>query len=62
MDGGIDQLVPNCLTGDEYVLVRGKGNQEQQYAILVANKNNTRVIIDGDANSELTLNAGEYLT
>ncbi len=62
MDGGIDQLVPNCLTGDEYVLVRGKGNQEQQYAILVANKNNTRVIIDGDVNSEIVLNAGEHET
>jgi len=46
MDGGIDQLVPNCLTGDEYVLVRGKGHQSQQYAILVANKNNTRIVIE----------------
>ena len=59
MDGGIDQLVPNCLTGSEYVMVRGKGNQVQQYAILVANKNNTRVVIDGDVNSELVLQAGE---
>ncbi|MFK8056703.1 MAG: gliding motility-associated C-terminal domain-containing protein [Saprospiraceae bacterium] len=62
MDAGIDQLVPNCLTGDEYVLVRGKGHQSQQYAILVANKNNTRVIIDGDPNSEIVLNAGEHET
>ena len=59
-DGGIDQLVPNCLTGDEYVMVRGKGAPVQQYAILVANKNNTRVIVDGDVNNELILEAGDY--
>ena len=60
MDGGIDQLVPNCLTGDEYVLVRGKQNQVQQYAVLVANKNNTRVVIDGNAAQEIELQAGEF--
>ena len=60
MDGGIDQLVPNCLTGDEYVLVRGTGNAMQQYATLVANKNNARVLIDGDPGSEIVLNAGEH--
>ncbi len=60
MDGGIDQLVPNCLTGSEYVLVRGKGNQVQQYAVLVANKNNTRVVVNGDTNNELLLQAGEH--
>ena len=59
-DGGIDQLVPNCLTGDEYVLVRGKGNQVQQYAVLVANKNNTRIVVDGDPASEIVLDAGEH--
>ncbi len=59
MDGGIDQLVPNCLTGNEYVLVRGKGNAMQQYAVLVANKNNTRVVVDGDTANPLVLNAGE---
>jgi len=60
MDGGIDQLVPNCLTGDEYVLVRGKGSAQQQYAILVANKNNTRVVMNGDAANEMVLNAGDH--
>ena len=60
MDGGIDQLVPNCLTGDEYVLVRGAGSDMQQYATLVANKNNTRVVLDGDVGSEMILNAGEH--
>ncbi len=59
-DGGIDQLVPNCLTGDEYVMVRGKGNQVQQYAVLVANKNNTRVVVNGDVTKELILQAGDY--
>ena len=59
-DGGIDQLVPNCLTGDEYVMVRGKGAPVQQYAILVANKNNTRVVVDGDVSRELVLQAGDY--
>ncbi len=59
-DGGIDQLVPNCLTGDEYVVVRGKGRVEQQYAIVVANKNNTRITINGDPNTEFVLNAGEH--
>ena len=66
MDGGIDQLVPNCLTGDEYVLVKGAGNNVQQYAILVANKNNTRVVRDGNDATAITLQAGEsetvYLT
>ena len=60
MDAGFDQLVPNCLTGDEYVMVRGKQNAVQQYAILVANKHDTRIIVDGNPASEIVLQAGEY--
>ena len=59
-DAGFDQLVPNCLTGNEYVMVRGKNDPTQQYAILVANKHDTRILVNGNPASEIVLQAGEY--
>ena len=57
-EGGIDQLVPTCLAGSEYILVKGYGPTYQNYAIAVAIENDTRLFVDGT--QVATLFAGDY--
>ncbi|MEL6925179.1 MAG: IgGFc-binding protein, partial [Bacteroidota bacterium] len=56
-EGGVDQLVPTCLTASEYILVKGYGPTYQNYAVAVAVKNDTEIWVDGTLVA--TLNAGE---
>ncbi len=42
-DGGVDQLVPVCVTGQDYAVVRGKGSPTMHFVTLVAVKANTQV-------------------
>ncbi|MEM1320597.1 MAG: PA14 domain-containing protein, partial [Bacteroidota bacterium] len=60
LDGGVDQLVPTCLMGSNYVVNRGDGPDYQNYAIIVAIENNTPIYIDGSTTPDTILNAGEY--
>lgn len=59
-DAGIDQLVPVCNIGDQYVMVRGRGSDDQNYAIVVAVENNTEVFLNGSTIPIATINAGDY--
>ena len=59
-DSGIDQLVPTCNIGSEYVLVRGEGSSYQNYAVVVPIENNTEIFIDGSIPAAATVNAGSY--
>ena len=59
-DSGVDQLVPTCNIGSEYVLVRGEGTNDQNYAIAVPIENNTEIFIDGSIPAAATVNTGSY--
>ncbi len=59
-DSGLDHLVPVCNVGTDYAVVRGDGNSNQNYALVVATEDNTNVYINGGATSIATLNAGDY--
>ena len=59
-DSGIDQLVPTCNVGSEYVLVRGEGTIDQNYAVVVPIENNTEIYINGSIPAAATVNAGSY--
>ncbi len=60
LDAGIDQLVPECYVGTEYVLVKHKGLNNQHYAVVVATANDTEVRLDGSPAILATLDAGEW--
>lgn len=59
-DVGIDQPVPADKVGEEYILVKGDGNEEQETPIVIAHEDNTQVFINGNNVPEITLNGGEY--
>ncbi len=61
-EGGIDQLVPVELVGDEYILMRGRGSAFHEYAVMVATVDNTEIFTDGGTTPIATLNAGEVFT
>ena len=65
-DVGIDQPVPTNLLGREYLYIRGNGNNESEFPIIVATQNGTEVFVythpsnPGNATSIATLNDGDY--
>ncbi len=59
-DSGVDQLVPTCNVGSEYVVVRGDGSSYQNYAVVVPVENNTDIFLDGSIPAAATVNAGGY--
>ncbi|MEO0776904.1 MAG: discoidin domain-containing protein, partial [Bacteroidota bacterium] len=60
-DGGVDQLVPSCLMGDEYVVVKGYGGPGQNYAVVVGIENDTEVYVNGNPTKVANLFAGEWV-
>ena len=59
-DIGIDQIVPKENIGDEYVLIKGYGVDNER-VIVVAAENNTQLFINGSSNPIATLaNAGDF--
>ena len=49
-DGGVDQLVPTCVVGSNYVVSRGADDDntsESNYAVVVGITSNTDITIDG---------------
>lgn len=58
-DLGIDQIVPNDVIGDEYVLIKGEGIDNEKI-IVIADQNNTDIFINGSGTPTATLNAGDY--
>ena len=59
-DGGIDQLVPTNVLGEEYILSRGANALD--YAIIIATEPNTNIYVDGSSSPENStpLNPGDF--
>ncbi len=60
-DSGIDQLVPICYTGVEYVVTKHAGTGVQHYAVVVSNFDGTEVFVDGNSAPYGTVDAGGWL-
>jgi hypothetical protein len=58
-DVGIDQIVPTNLLGKEYALIRGRGEERVEFAIVVSHLDNTEVYAGGVLVG--TIDDGEYL-
>ncbi|MEZ4936415.1 MAG: T9SS type A sorting domain-containing protein [Crocinitomicaceae bacterium] len=58
-DLGIDQIVPLETIGDEYVLIKGEGIDNEK-TIVIASQDNTDIYLDGNAVAVATINAGDY--
>jgi len=58
-DYGIDQIVGYSKVGNEYIFVKGDGNNEWENVLLVAHEDNTTISINGNT-PVATINAGEY--
>ncbi len=60
-DLGIDQIVPIDLIGDEYVVIKGEGIDNEK-VIVIATVDGTEIFLNGSAVPTTTLNAGEFYT
>ncbi|RXQ96785.1 T9SS type B sorting domain-containing protein [Ancylomarina salipaludis] len=60
-DIGVDQIVPEDLVGSEYILLKGKGNDETERPIVVATQDNTNIYVNGGSTkiNPTPLNAGD---
>lgn len=62
LDLGFDQIVPIERTGNEYIFIKGFGENVTERPLLVAHENNTDVFLNGNSGTpNFTLQAGEYL-
>ena len=60
-DYGFDQIVDASKIGDEYIFVRGEGNDDFENVLIIAHQDGTEVFVNGVAGSQATLNAGEFV-
>ena len=59
-DLGLDQIVPVANVGDEYVLIKGEGIDNEK-TIVIATAANTEIFLNGNATAVATLaNPGDY--
>lgn len=58
-DIGFDQIVPVDKTGTKYIFIKGKGTDELERILLVANEDNTQILLNGTTLFK-TINKGEY--
>ncbi len=58
-DYGIDQIVGYTKVGNEYIFVKGDGNDNWENVLIVAHLDNTSISINGNT-PVATINAGEY--
>jgi len=62
IDLGFDQIVPVDRTGNEYIFIKGFGENVIERPLLVAHENNTEVFLNGNVGTpNFTLQAGQYL-
>ena len=59
-DHMIDQIVDESFTGFEYMLIRGGGNPELERPLIIANQDNTEILVNGNPIG-VTLNVGEHI-
>ncbi len=57
---GSDQLVPAEVVGQEYILVRGLGDDHTEHPIVIATADNTDVYINGSSTPAATIDEGEF--
>lgn len=57
---GSDQIVPAEITGQEYILVRGLGDETTEHPIAIATEDNTDIYINGSTIPVATLDEGEF--
>lgn len=57
---GSDQLVPAEVTGQEYILVRGLGDESTEHPIVIATEDNTDIYINGGTTPVANIDEGEY--
>ncbi|WP_297338543.1 LamG-like jellyroll fold domain-containing protein [Algoriphagus sp.] len=60
-DAGIDQPSPENIIGKEYVFVRGRGMDIQEYPVIIATQNGTDIFVNGSSTPFASLNAGDYI-
>lgn len=60
-DLGIDQISPTELTGTDYIISRGQGDDNLELAVVVAQSNNTSIFINGQNTPYATLQAGDWV-
>ena len=58
-DYGMDQIVGSDLVGSEYIFIRGEGYDGWENVLLIADQDNTEVLINGNSYGTLAL-AGDY--
>lgn len=61
LDLGFDQIVSTERIGNEYIFVRGFGENLTERPLIVAHENNTEVFLNGNTVPDFILNAGEYI-
>ena len=59
-DFTLDQIVGTDKIGNEYIFIRGNGNNGNELPLLIAHEDNTQIFINGNATAITTLNAGDY--
>ncbi|WPR70271.1 T9SS type B sorting domain-containing protein [Flavobacterium sp. NG2] len=59
-DIGFDQIVPFEKTGKEYVFVKGLGSDDLERVLIIAQKDQTVIYLNGSTTPFKTLNAGEF--
>lgn len=62
-DFGFDQIVGDDKIGDEYIFIRGDGEDSYENVLIVAHFDNTSVYVNGSSTpvNSIPLQAGEYL-
>jgi gliding motility-associated-like protein len=60
-DIGVDQIVPEKLVGNEYIILKGQGNEGSERPVVVATQDNTNIFVNGIAGkiNKTPLNAGD---
>ncbi len=60
-DYGFDQIVDASKVGEEYIFVRGDGNDDFENVLIIAHEDNTEVFVNDVPGSQATLNAGDWV-
>ncbi len=60
-DFNLDQIVSYDQIGNEYIVVRGNGNNTTELPLIIATQDNTEIFINGNASASYILNTGEWV-
>ena len=60
-DYGFDQIVGSDLVGSEYIFIRGNGNNGWENVLLIADQDNTEIIINGETYGTIEKAGGYFI-